>query len=86
MVFGVALHFTVVTSVAAQSVVERPVSAAYSKQCIIAYIIAFVVVGLLASAVSVGSVEIIVEIALTIGCLWICSCSVAPVMKYENLG
>ena len=36
MVVGVALHFTVVTSSAAQSVVERPVSAAYSTQCIIA--------------------------------------------------
>ena len=86
MVVGVALHFTVVTSLAAQSVVERPVSAAYSKQCIIAYIIAIVVAHLLASAVFVGSAEIVVEIALTICCLWICSCSVAPVMTYDSLG
>ena len=36
IVVGVVLHFTAVTSWAAQSVVERPVSAAYSTQCIIA--------------------------------------------------
>ena len=86
MVGGVALHVTVVTSLAAQSVVERPVSAASSAQCIIAQTMSMVVARLLASAVSVGSVEIIVEIAMTIGCLWICSCSVAPVTKYENIG
>ena len=86
MVVWVALRFTVVTSLAAQSVVERPVSAAYSKQCIIALIVAIVVARLLASAVSVASVDIIVEIALTICCLWICSCSLAPVMTYDNLG
>ena len=65
MVVGVALHFTVVASLAAQSVVGRPVSAAYSKQCIIAEIIATVVAHLLAAAVSIGSAEIMVEIDLT---------------------
>ena len=35
MVVGVALHFTVVTSWATQSVVVRPVSAAYCTRCIV---------------------------------------------------
>ena len=69
MVVGVAPRFTVVTIWVAQSVVERPVSAAYSTQCIIAYIVASGVARLFASAVSVGSVDIIDEIALTICCL-----------------
>ena len=64
MVVGVALHFTVVTSWATQSVVERPVSAASCTRCIAVYIIAIAVDHIVASAISVVIVDIVVEIAL----------------------
>ena len=64
MVVGAALHFTVVTFWATQSVVERPVSAASCTRCIAVYIIAIVVDHIVASAVSVVLVDMVVETAL----------------------
>ena len=64
MVVGVALHFTVVTYWAAQSVVERPVSAASCTQRIIVLSSITVVVDIVASAVSVVLDDTIVDIAL----------------------
>ena len=64
MVVGVALHFTVVTSWATQSVVERPVSAPSCTRCIVVCIIAMVVHHIVASAISVVLVDIVVEIAM----------------------
>ena len=45
---------------------------------------AIVIAQLFASAFSVASVDLIVDIALTICCLWICYCSVAPVMLIKT--
>ena len=64
MVVGVALHFTVVTSWATQSVVERPVSAASCTHCIAMRIHVMVFDDIVASAASVGFAAIFVENAL----------------------
>ena len=64
MVVGVALHFTVVTSWATQSVVERPVSAASCAPCIAVHINVMVFDDIVASAVSVVLVDIVADIAL----------------------
>ena len=65
MVVGVALHFAAVTAWAAQSVVERPVSAASCTPHIVALNNVIVVVDIVASAVSVVLVDTVVDIALS---------------------
>ena len=64
MVVGAALHFTVVTFWATQSVVERPVSAASCTPHIVVLSNVVVVVDVVASAVSVVLDDNVVGIAL----------------------